>query len=442
MPETWEVVKKLPSIMRDPLAYLMETAVLHGDNISFNLPDEKARFINHPDLIQYVLQTNNRNYNKRTPQFDTFKIVAGNGLLNSDGDTWLQRRRIAQPAFHRQRLAGMTGIMADEAAKLCQLWQTDPRYENPVDIEQEMLQLTLPILTKALFNLDVSGQEAELVHTIEDALNYVMFRAQFPIPTISKWPLPVNRRYQQAMETINGMVYDLIKTRRHEGDDRGDVLSLFLATQDADSGKGMPDEAIRDELVTLIIAGYETAATGLTWLWYLLSQHPNIMSTLQAELDTALGKQGPTGDDLQKLPYLRGVVHEAWRLYPPSWVVSRAAIAADEIGGKPVEPGTLIIISPHVMHRNPEFWPEPERFDPKRFMEGRENGRHRFAYIPFGGGPRLCIGNHFAEMETMLIVATLAQHFTPTLISDYPVIPKPMVTIRPKGGMWMQVEKR
>jgi len=389
-----------------------------------------------------VLQTNSRNYNKRTPQFDTFKIVAGNGLLNSDGDTWLQRRRIAQPAFHRQRLSGMTGIMADEAAKMCHRWQTNPRYTNPVDIEQEMLQLTLPILTKALFDLDVSGQEAELVHTIEDALNYVMFRAQFPIPTIEKWPLPVNRRYHEAMGTINSLVYDLIKTRRRESDDRGDVLSLFLATQEADSGEAMPDEAIRDELVTLIIAGYETAATGLTWLWYLLSQHPGIMSTLQAELDTVLGKRGPTGDDLPKLPYLRGVVHEAWRLYPPSWVVSRSAIAADEIGGKPVEPGTLIIISPHVMHRNPEFWPEPERFDPGRFMGGRENGRHRFAYIPFGGGPRLCIGNHFAEMETMLIVATLAQHFTPKLVSDYPVLPKPMVTIRPRGGMWMQVEKR
>ena len=151
---------------------------------------------------------------------------------------------------------------------------------------------------------------------------------------------------------------------------------------------------------------------------------------------------GPTGDDLHNLPYLRGVVHEAWRLYPPSWVVSRSAIDADEIGGKPIEPGTLIIISPHVMHRNPEFWPDPERFDPGRFMGDAENGRHRFAYIPFGGGPRLCIGNHFAEMETMLIVATLAQHFTLKLVSDYPVLPKPMVTIRPRGGMWMKIEKR
>ena len=291
MPETWEVVKKLPAIMRNPLAYLMETAVIHGDNISFNLPDERARFINHPDLIQYVLQTNNRNYNKRTPQFDTFKIVAGNGLLNSDGNTWLNRRRIAQPAFHRQRLAGMTGIMADEAAKLCHRWHTEDRYQNPVDIEQEMLELTLPILTKALFGLDVSGKSAELVHTIEDALNYVMFRAQFPIPTIESWPLPVNRRYHEAMETINSLVYDLIKTRREEGKDYGDVLSLFLATQDADTGEAMPDEAIRDELVTLIIAGYETAATGLTWLWYLLSQHPDIVANLQAELDEVIGNR-------------------------------------------------------------------------------------------------------------------------------------------------------
>ncbi|MCA9926249.1 MAG: cytochrome P450, partial [Anaerolineales bacterium] len=356
MPDTWNVLKQLPAIMRDPLTYLGDMAVAYGDNVSFNLPDEKARFINHPDLIQYVLQTNNRNYNKRTPQFDTFKIVAGNGLLNSDGDTWLQRRRVAQPAFHRKRLMALTDAMVDEAVKLRQRWQTGSRYRDFVDIEQEMLQLTLPILARTLFDLDVSGQVAELVHTIEHALDYVMFRARAPIPTIDRWPLPVNRRFRQAMQTIDTMAYELIAERRRAGVDRGDVLSLFLEARDADTGEPMPDDAIRDEVVTLIIAGYETAATGLTWLWYLLSQHPHIASKLYEELDGVLNGRLPTAADLENLPYLRGVVHESWRIYPPSWVVSRAAIGPDEIGGKPVASGTLIIISPYVMHRNPAFW--------------------------------------------------------------------------------------
>lgn len=433
MPTTTQVLRKLPSIMRDPLTYLLHVSRAHGDNVPFLLPDEKARLINHPDLIEYVLLTNNKNYSKKTIQFETFSLVTGDGLLNSDGDFWLRQRRIAQPAFHRRKIANMVQIMQEEAAKRRELWQTAVSQNKTLDMEQEMLQLTMAITMRAMFNFDVAGREAELVHTIEETLGYVMFRAQVLVPIPPSWPLPVNRRYREAMAELDALVYKMIDDRRNSDEEIDDVLSMFIAATDED-GNPLPDKLIRDEILTLIIAGYETAASGMTWLWYLLSQNDDVWARLQEEL-AFLNGRSPTLDDFAKLPYLRGAIHEGWRLYPPSWVVTRTAIEDDEIGGEPIAAGTQIIISPYTMHRHPDIWPNPEQFRPERFIGDAENGRSRFAFIPFGGGPRLCIGNTFAEFETMVIMATLAQQFRPVPVDGYQPDMRALVTIRPRGGM-------
>ena len=436
MPNTIEVMKRFTSIMRDPLAFLLDMSRTYGDSVSFNLPEEKARLINHPDLIQYVLQTNHRNYNKKTPQFETFSMVTGNGMINSDGDFWLRQRRTAQPAFHQRKINTMVAVMQQETEKRRERWQTAVDTHQSLDMEQEMLQLTLGITMKALFQMDIGGREAELVHLIEETLGYVMFRAQVMVPVPPTWPLPVNRRYRGAMKELDKLVMELIANRRQQpsGDD---VLSLFIDA--TDDGQPLSDQMIRDEILTLIIAGYETAASGLVWMWYLLSQHPEIAEKLRHELLTVLNGRSPGLSDFGNLPYLKQVIHEGWRLYPPSWVISRSAVADDRLGDEPIGAGTLVIMSPYTMHRHPKFWPDPDRFDPERFTPEAINGRSRYAYIPFGGGPRLCIGNSFAEMETMVILGTLFQQFDPEPITPNKLKTRALVTIRPKHGLPMRM---
>lgn len=438
MPNTVDVLKRFTRIMRDPLHFLLEMSHQYGDSVSFNLPDEKARLLNHPDLIEYVLLTNNKNFNKKTPQFETFRYVAGNGLLNSDGSFWLRQRRIVQPAFHQRKIARMVDVMQAESMNKCKQWEKSAAQKKIIDMEQEMLQLTLGITLKALFHVDISGREAELVKTIEEMLGYVMFRAQVMVRVSPGWPLPVNRRYRAALQRLDQLVYDMISARRQAAEPIDDVLSLLLEARDED-GNPLQDGLIRDEIVTLIIAGYETAASGMTWLWHLLDANPDAAHRLRLELNQVLNGRSPNLADFPKLSYLNQVIKEGWRLYPPSWVISRAVMEDDVIGNEPIAAGTLIIISPYTMHRHAHFWPSPEQFEPERFELEKANGRSRFAYIPFGGGPRLCIGNTFAEMETMIIMATLAQHFRPSLISGHQVKTRALVTIRPKNGLPMQL---
>lgn len=438
MPGTTDVLKRFPSIMRDPLTFLLDMSYTYGDSVPFNLPEERARLINHPDLIEHVLLTNNKNYSKKTVQFETFAYVTGDGLLNSDGDFWLRQRRIAQPAFHQRKIKRMVDVMQEETVKKVADWQEKQRQGINIDMEQEMLQLTLGITMKALFHKDVGGQEAELVHIIEETLGYVMFRAQVLVPIPPSWPLPVNNRFRHAIKELDELIYGMISRRRRENPDVDDVLSLFINARD-ENGHPIPDQLIRDEVLTLIIAGYETAASGMTWLWALLDQNPEMMARLQDEV-RGLNGRPPNLEEFAKLPFLNQAIHEGWRLYPPSWVISRQVIEDDVIGGEPIEAGTLVIMSPYTIHRHPGIWPDPHSFKPERFKDGvTGDGRSRYAYIPFGGGPRLCIGNTFAEMETMIIMGTLAQQFAPQLLSDDPIEHRALVTIRPRGGLPMRL---
>jgi cytochrome P450 len=444
MPHTidqWELLRATPAIMRNPLNFLLESAEKYGPVVPIAAGNIHALLVSHPDAVRHVLQTNARNYTKQTIQFDTFRLVAGNGLLNSDGDLWFSQRRLIQPAFHRRQLEQFAHVMHEAAVQLAHRWQHDPRYRAPIEMEHEMMAFSLPVICRALFSHDMDNEREPLLHAVNDALDYVMWRARVMVPVPMGLPLPQNRRYRRALALIDRFVTRLVAERRQMADPPPDLLSLILFTRDADTGETMPDHLVRDEIVTLIVAGYETVATAMTWLWYLLDRHPAVTTRLHAELDRELGGRPPHLADLPRLPLLNGVLQESLRLYPPSWVISRRAVSADTVLNTPIPAGTTVIISPYVVHRQAEFWPDPERFDPDRFTPA-SNPADRFAFIPFGGGPRLCIGNRFAELEAQLLIGTLAQQFSPRLTISRAIATKPLVTIRPRDGLWMQVQKR
>jgi cytochrome P450 len=439
----WRLLLATPGIMRNPLAFLVKASREYGDVVQFDVgSDQAVILVNHPAAIERVLVENHRNYTKQTIQFETFGLVTGNGLLNSDGAFWLQQRRIAQPAFHRRQLDEFGSLITNHAQQLAAAWRADHLGQAPIDVEEEMLRLSLPIICEALFGYDVRERTEEIVQAIAHALDYVMFRARVFLPIPRTWPLRINRDFQAGMELLDAFVDELIATRQQSGREEGDLLGLLLGVRDADTGEAMPLQHVRDEVLTAIVAGFETVASGMTWIWYLLDQHPDVAARLHAELDRELEGRPPALSDLMRLPYLNQVIKEAWRLYPPSWLISRRAQEDDELLGQPVRAGSLIVISPYVIHRHAAYWPEPERFDPDRFAEGQGGSETRYAYIPFGGGPRLCIGNRFAEMEAQLVIATLAQHFTLRLAAGQSVATVAQVTIRPQGGLRMHIEPR
>lgn len=431
------VARHTPGIIRDPLTFMLRMTRRHGHLLRADLGRTPVYLLNTPEAIQHILINNQRNYSKATPQFEIFKLVAGNGLLNSDGAFWLQQRRTAQPAFHLQRLVRLERLITDAAQALLARWQANPP-DRPVDIEHEMLQLTLPIVCQALFSLDVRERAHELVALTAVGLDYAMFRARVLLPVPLSWPLPINRRFRHSQAQLDALIYALIAARRAAPDAHDDLLAMFLQAADAD-GQPLSDRIIRDEVMTMIVAGYETVATGLTWIWYLLDSHPSVGARLREELTSVLQGRAPTQADLPRLPYLRWVVEEGWRMFPPAWLLTRRALAADQLAGADIPAGAVMVVSPYVLHHSAEYWPDPERFDPDRFRDGAPPPT-RCTYLPFGAGPRLCIGNRLAEMESQLILGTLAQYVSPQRVSNRPLGLNPLVTIRPRGGlpMWLR----
>jgi cytochrome P450 len=415
----------------------------YGDVVRFRLLFWPAYVLYHPDHVKRVFQENHRNYDKHFPMMNTVRPLFGNGLFINDGESWLHQRRLMQPSFHSKRLAGFGTIMTEATLALLERWQGAG--SQPLDIPLEMMRLTQRTAGLAFFNLDLNNEADTVGRTFTMLLALLLKYSFFPFPPL--WvPTPRNRRLQAGLETLNKVVYGIIAERRkrasHPGMDTGDLLSMLLAARDEETGEGMSDQQLRDEVMTLLIAGYETTSVALSWTWYLLSQHPNVEQRLHAELDRVLGGQVPTVDSLDKLPYTRMVIQEAMRLYPPAFGLTRRAIAEDEIGSYRIEANSIIFVSQYCTHRHPAFWEEPEVFDPERFTPERSAGRPRFAYFPFGGGPRQCIGNNFAIMEAQLVLATIAQRYYLRLVPGHPVEPQVLVTMRPRYGLPMTLHPR
>ena len=422
---------------------MRQNAQAHGDFIHFPLGLWNVYLLNDPALIKHVLQDNNRNYNKNTIQYNTLSVVTGRGLLTSDGETWRQQRRLIQPAFHRRRIVQFGELMTAAAQKMVDRWDTA---SAPLDIDAEMMQLSLEIVGQALFSLDLSQSAGELTRAVLTTLDYVVYRASTPIAAPLWWPTRRNGRFLAARRLLNKVIAEMVQNRRAQlaaGEQPpDDLLTMLLEARDPESGEGMSDAQIRDEIITLLIAGHETVASALTWCWYLLAQHPEQLARLQEEVDGVLDGRRPTIADLAQLPLTRAIFDETLRLYPPAWIITRRAIAADKLGDGEIPANGLILISPYVVHRHPGFWPEPEQFNPDRFLPGAGDGRPRFAYIPFGGGPRLCIGDQFALTEAQLIIAEVARRGRLTLVPDQKVVMEPLVTLRPQHGLWMIWQRR
>lgn len=427
----------LPEFRRDRLAFLTDCARRYGDVVSFRLGPRRIFLLNHPDLVEDVLVTQNRKFGKHFALRMT-QLTLGNGLLTSEGDFWRRQRRLAQPAFHRERIATYAAVMVAYTDRMLAGWE-----EGQVrDAQKDMMQLTQEIVAKTLFDADIEGDSADatvametLARTFAEGVGRVF---HFP----EHWPTPTNLRRRRAVHRLDRILLEIIARRRASGEDRGDLLSMLLHAQDEDDGGQMTDHQLLDEARTLFMAGHATAANTLAWVWFLLANHPEVEARLHAELDEVLAGRLPTFDDLPRLTYAEMVVTEALRFYPTVWLMGREAIEPCEVGGYRVRVGTTLYMSQWVIHRDPRWFDDPESYRPERWADGLLKRLPRYAYFPFGGGPRICIGNSFAMMEATLLLATIARRFRLALTPDAKVTPLPALTLRPEAGVKVQLTRR
>jgi cytochrome P450 len=421
---------------KDPLGFIERCVREYGDVSFAHFLGEPTYLLQNPEHIEHVLVTRNRHYIKDKLLRELLGgRLLGKGLLTNDGDAWLRQRRLMQPAFHRQRLAAYGQVMAEHARRQLASW----RDGEVRDVYADMMGLTLGIVIKSLFDLEVEG-EAE---TVGPALARVMEHfASVQCLVFPEWlPTPENLGYRAAVERMDAFVSELVQRRREAGGESGDLLSLLLHVQDEDGGR-MSDRQIRDEVLTLALAGHETTSITLAFCWYLLARHPEAEATLHRELDSVLGGRAPTVEDLPALTFTECVVKESLRLFPPAWSISREAVEEDEVGGWKIPVGAVVVMNPWTVHRDARFFDEPEVFRPQRWAEGLEQRLPRFAWFPFGGGPRLCIGSGFAMMEARLVLATLAQRFRVERVPDDEVELLPSITLRPKHGVKVRLRAR
>ncbi|BCL17950.1 cytochrome P450 [Micromonospora sagamiensis] len=438
-PKGVPVLGNLPGLGRGMVEFMMEAAT-HGDIASFTIGPTRNYLISHPDHIHDVLVARRDRFTKDPHDLRTLGRWMGRGLLTSDGEHHRRQRRLVQPAFRHRRMTGYGEIAVDSTLRQIEGWRSGEVH----DMHHEMMKLTLNVVSRSMFGSGVSDEEAYKVQRAVAGLQDIAINISKFGMLVSPWLLlPLHQLLKRGTRVLDEAVMRIIAERRASGEDRGDLLSMFLMAQDEVDGGGMTDQQVRDEAVTIFVAGQETTANGLTWAWYLLSQHPEVAEKLGAELDEVLGDRPPTAEDLPRLRYTGMVFKEALRFCPPAWTLNKRTPVEDvELGGYRIRRGAGIFIMPYVMHHLERYFPEPFRFDPERFAPDREATIPRYAFMPFGGGERICVGAGFAEMEAKLILATLAQRFRFTLEPDQKVALKPLVTLAPKYGLRMRVSER
>ncbi|AGM04424.1 cytochrome P450 [Amycolatopsis keratiniphila] len=425
---TFGLLKKL---FTDRLALMSDSAEAHGDVVRIAIGPKTMYLVNHPELAKHVLADNAANYHKGIGLQEARRAL-GDGLLTSDGDVWKKQRRTIQPVFQPKRIARQASVVANEVEGLVKRLRDT---EGPVEILHEMTGLTLGVLGKTLLDADLGGFTS-LGHSFEAVQDQAMFEA-VTLSMVPQWaPLKKQLRFRESRDDLRRIADELVEQRLANPVENGeDVLSRLIAT---DGTRGQ----MRDELITLLLAGHETTASTLGWAFHLLDEHPEIAAKLRAEADAVLGDQLPTHEDLHRLPYTARVVEEVMRLYPPVWLLPRVAQADDEIGGYHIPAGSDVVVVPFTLHRHPDFWPEPERFDPDRFDPDRPSGRPRYAYIPFGAGPRFCIGNSLGVMEAVFVLTMVLRDLELRKLPGYDVVPEAMLSLRVRGGLPMTVHTR
>ncbi len=446
----------MPQVPQRPLSLLQFMRVLRDNSLATYRSEayttdilerrlfwKRTFFVNEPGAIRHVLLDNAANYHKTEITRRLLEPGLGRGLLTSEGETWRRHRRIMAPAFDHRSIVGYSPVMTEIAERLLAEWDALPA-DAEIDVAAAMMHATLHIISRTMFSSDSD----EIVDIVERGVGRYQAEVRPGLADLLELPAWLSRmgsfRHPERIFTEFDRAIDRLLGSRERGRDAHpkDLLARLIAARDEETGGGMTAEEVRNQVVTIFMAGHETTALALTWTWYLLSQHPVVEGRLHAELQAALGGRAPRHEDLAKLPYARMVVEESMRLYPPAHTLSRTAIGEDEVLGRRIPKGAQILIVPWLLHRNPRLWEGPERFDPERFAPERVASRHRFAYIPFGAGPRICIGAAFAMAEATLILATVAQRYRLRLKPGFPVEPQGLITLRPRHGMRMILERR
>lgn len=432
-----------PHIRRDPLGYFARLAADFDGVVSLPVGGEKVLVMNSPAAIEHVFQSNWRNYRK-SDFYEKLRPLLGNGIATSEGDFWRSQRQIINPAFHRQSLMRMGEIMRSRARDMIDAW-ANRADGSAFSLSDDLTALTLRIVVESLFGTDITdkddGTRTDVIAQSVDTMLQVCERRVWSVPDFHHtWLSPLFWQHRAAHAALDRIVYDIIAERRSSREPHADLLGMLLDARNAETGEGMSDSQLRDETTTLLVTGHESTANAAMWIFYILSRHPEIERRIRNEIAAVCGDETPDDAQLRNLNYLRMVIDEVLRVYPPAWTTSRTALGEDDILGYPVETGTSVMISPYVIHHNPRYWPEPEVFDPERHTAEMKEGRPKFAYIPFGGGPRNCIGANFAMMELQLVVSMILQRYRVSVLDQDKIEREAMVSIRPKGGINVAIE--
>jgi len=425
----------------DPLGLYAQARRDYGDYVRIRvIPGFHCYVLTHPDAVEHVLHKRHQNYRKPDIFYDSVGLLVGNGLFTNEGESWRSQRQLAQPAFHSQSLALLSPLIVQAAEAFVRQHQADAG--RPIDIADGMMKLGLRIASTTLFSADISGDADAIGKAYRTAFAHISDRLN-SLQLVPNWfPTKSNRSFAQAKKVLDRAVVELIAARRVNPNAPHDLLTMLLNARDERTAQTMPQRQLMDEVLTLLTAGHENIGAALSWTWYLLAKHPDVQNDVYDEIHGQLQGRSPSIDDLPRLPLIKAVFEESMRLYPPGWGELRESISADEINGFPIPKKAIIILCQWVTHRHPDFWDQPERFNPARFLPSSAANRHRFAYFPFGGGPRICIGMQFALIEGPLVLATILQRFRVELVSDHPVEPDATFTLRPRHGLKVVLHPR
>ena len=413
-----------------------------GDIVRLEVAGTRLFVVRDPDTIQHILQLNNKNYIKG-PRMDFLKPLVGEGLITSEGDYWRRQRRLIQPAFHRKQIAEMADIMVQRTEKMLASWEIRDAKKQSIDLSNAVMRLTLDIVSTTLFSTALTLEQIDTVaETLTPVLKEINRRSQEYIGLANKLPLPRNRRFARNIEKLDAIIYEIIADRRSSGEHGQDLLGMLMEAQDLDTNEIMDDQQLRDEVMTIFLAGHETTAVLLSWTTVLLSRHPGIRTKLEEEVDRVLQGRSPTAADFPNLPYTQQILEESMRLFPPAIAVGRSSLEEDNFMGYTIPAGSQIVVNIHGIHRHEGYWDNPEGFDPDRFSPEGRSTMHRFQYLPFSAGPRVCIGNNFALMEGVMILAMITQKYRMDLVAGSKIDAAMTLTLRPKYGVPITLNRR
>ncbi len=433
---------QLSKLQHQPIEYFGSMWSKYGDLVRLPIiPGLNLYLASHPEYAEHILSSHQERYGKPELFLKSMSLVQGQGLFSSEGEIWFRQRRLIQPAFHQKQLVKLHNVILDCIESLLGEWAEKPDGEI-IDIAAEMSRLTLKIVSSTLFSIDISGITDKIGQSLRTALEYVYFRMNSPLALPAWMPIPRNLKFRQAKQTLDRLVLEIIQSRRQNPDQKNDLLSMLLAAQDEETGIGMSDLQLQDEVITLINAGHETTATTLAWTWYLIGNYPDVMLEMQEEIHNVLNGNLPTVENLSQLKYTRRVFDESSRLCPAGFGMPRFSLEDDEIKGYFIPKGTTFIVAQYLIFRHPEFWDNPEQFNPDRFLPEKVKQRPKFAFFPFGAGKHICIGKNLALMESIAILAAIMQRFHVELVPNQSLEIDPRFSLRPKYGIRVRVSKR